>query len=143
MYTPYEPHKELAFQIKLALDSGNRRDPKTRIELPFDRVLFTGGLQSCGTVVSTTRGRTVYTITKYGDLVPLLGERWFMRGLNERLNFCYVNLETVRFYTYERKPIVDFTPAGKQIINGANILVFRFVRMDGVESKWEEICQLE
>ncbi len=142
MYTPYEPHKQLTFQIKLALDSGNRRYPETRVELPFDRVLFAGGLQQCGTIVSTTRGHAVYTIHTYGDLVPFLGENWYIRGLNDRLDFCYVNLKTVCFYLYERKPIPDYTLSGKQLIRGGNILVFRFVRMDGVRSKWDEICKL-
>ena len=35
-YTPFALHRELAFQLKLALDACNHRDPEVRIELPFD-----------------------------------------------------------------------------------------------------------
>lgn len=43
MYKPYDPHQELAYQIKLSLDSRGRRDPEARIELPFDKLVFEGG----------------------------------------------------------------------------------------------------
>ena len=34
-YQPFELHREVAYQIKLALDSRGRRDPQVRIEVPL------------------------------------------------------------------------------------------------------------
>ena len=46
IYQPFELHRELAIQIKMALDSKHRRDPEVRIELSFDRLLFKRGIKS-------------------------------------------------------------------------------------------------
>lgn len=51
IYQPFEFHRELAIQIKMALDSKHRRDPEVRIELPFDRLLFERGLKQAGHLV--------------------------------------------------------------------------------------------
>ena len=120
------PYKELVYQIKLTLYSCSRQDPDTRIELPFDKLLYAGGLEKYGTKVCRTRGGYVYTIRWYGNLVPLLGELWHVRGINDHVDFCYVNLETVQYYLYECKPIADFRPASKELINGSSVLVFSF-----------------
>ena len=95
----------------MALDSKHRRDPEVRIELSFDRLLFEGGLKQAGNLVAGgVRGAAVYGISSYTSLTPLLGIRWHMRGLNDRLYFCYVNLEMVRYYLYERRDIEEYTP---------------------------------
>ena len=65
-----------------------------------------------------------------------------MRGINDRLDFCYVNLSTVKYWLHKRKAVEDFHPGGKKLINGGNILVFMFVRMDGVRSMYDDIAKL-
>ena len=90
-------HRELQYQIKLALNSGTRQDVAVRIEIPFDPLVFAGGLQQAGVFVREYRGHSVYRIA-----APLLGQRWHIRGLNCN-DFCYVNLETVLFNLHHRK----------------------------------------
>ena len=105
MYQPFELHNELAYQIKLSLNSRGRRDPVIRIEVPFDKLLFEGGLKMAGYYIIYTT-HDVQGVKRYGDLSPLLGSHWYMRGLNERINFCYVNLLSIRFYLYKRQPLM-------------------------------------
>ena len=54
-YTPFHLHSELAYQIKLSLRPSTRADPDVRIEIPFDRFLFIGGLQQVGKFVKSSR----------------------------------------------------------------------------------------
>ena len=141
-YVPFDAHRELAYQIVLALDSKHRSDPDVRIELPFDKLLFEGGLKQYGKLLCKSRGHDVYTIQSYSALAPLLGDKWHMRGLNERLNFCYVNLKTVQFHLHKRQNIEVYDFAGKRTIPGGYVLVFKFVRMDGVKQDWDSVSRL-
>lgn len=132
-YIPFELHRELAYQIQAALDSRYRKDPDVRIEVPFDKLLFDGGLKQHGHMLRTFHGHDVYTIYHYSDLEPLLGEGWHMRGINDSMNFCYVNLQTVQYHLHERKGLDHYWPDGrKTTMPGGHILIFRFVRMDGL-----------
>ena len=50
------------------------------------------------------------------------------------MNFCYVNKDTVQFYLHQRASIPEFNPT-KQVMEeklGGCVLIFKFVRMDGV-----------
>ena len=132
VYQPFHLHSELAIKIKQALTSSSAREPDVRISLPFDKVLFEGGLKQAGTPTSSSRGTKTFTIKNYSDLSPLLGPRWFVRGINEHNNYCYVNKDTVQFYLFKRKPIIDYTEHGTVIMDTGYSLVFRFVRMDCV-----------
>ena len=142
-YVPYDQNRELAYKIKQSLKSGARQDPQVRIELQFDQLLYAGGLENRGTYLSSRRGHNIYTIKKYKDLSPLLGDRWYMRGINDRLDFCYVNLSTVRYWLHERKAVENYHPGGKELISGGSIVVFTFVRMDGVRTMYDEIAKLQ
>lgn len=141
-YVPFDAHRELAYQITLALNSRLRSEPEVRIELPFDKLIFDGGLKQYGKLLRKSRGQDVYTIESYTALAPLLGEKWHMRGLNERLNFCYVNLKTIQYHLHKRQNIEVFDPTGKRTIPGGYILVFKFVRMDGVKQDWDSVARL-
>ena len=141
-YVPFDVHRELGYQIALALNSKHRSEPEVRIELPFDKLLFEGGLKQYGKLLCKSRGHDVYTIERYSALIPLLGDKWHMRGLNERLNFCYVNLKTVQFHLHKRQNIEVFDSAGKRTIPGGYVLVFKFVRMDGVKQDWDSVARL-
>lgn len=63
-YVPYDAHRELGYQIALALNSKYRADPEVRIELPFDKLIFDGGLKQCGKFLYKSRGHNVYTIRR-------------------------------------------------------------------------------
>ena len=65
-YIPFHPHNELLYQIKLSLNN-SRKDPDIRIEIPFDRYVFGGGLQQRGKFLKKYRGHDVYGIGEYGD----------------------------------------------------------------------------
>ena len=88
-------------------------------------------------------GHAVYTIKKYSNLTFLLRDRWHMGGINDCLDSCYVDLQTVRYYLYQHKDLEDFNQCGKKLISGSSILVFTFVRMDGVRSKYDDIAKLD
>ena len=95
-YKPFDLHYELAYAIKAALRSClPRRDPDVRLEIPFDLLIFNGGLKLAGTFVRKFRGHDIYTIRNYHELAPLLGKRWYLRVLNEQQDFCAVKEDTV------------------------------------------------
>ena len=120
-YVPFELHRELAFQIKLSLNSG------VRIEMPFDMLLFEGGLKRLGKPLQKGHSHEVYTIQCYGDLKPVLGDRWYVRAINKHLNFCYVNLCTVQYHSHTRKLLEEFSEDGSSYTIGGHVLIFRFV----------------
>ena len=72
IYRPFHLHNELAYQIKAALNSKSRADVDARIELPFDRFLFIGGLQQAGKLVKRSRGHDVFTIPTYSSFEPVV-----------------------------------------------------------------------
>ena len=60
-YQPYCHYGELAYAIKAALRSAlPRRDPDVQIEIPFDQLVYNGGLKQVGTFVRIFRGNEVY-----------------------------------------------------------------------------------
>ena len=74
-YEPFDLHYELAYAIKAALRSClPRRDPDVRLEIPFDLLIFNGGMKLAGTFVRKFRGHDIYTIRNYCELAPLLGQ---------------------------------------------------------------------
>lgn len=75
--------------------------PEVRIEMPFDLLIFQGGLKTLGTFVMTFRGNDLYGIKEYEELVPLLGSRRHVRGINQQLDFCAVEKASVVFYIYK------------------------------------------
>ena len=74
-----------------------------------------------------------YGISKYSDLTPLLGEQWYIRILNEHMDFRYVNLKTVSYYGRNKALLIEYSTNGlKQEFHGGFYLVFRSVHMYGV-----------
>ena len=41
-------HQNLAFAIKSSLTSGRDKDPAVRLEVPFNKLLFQGGMKAAG-----------------------------------------------------------------------------------------------
>lgn len=93
-------------------------------------IIFNGGLKQVGSFLRTYRNNDLYGIQDYDDLVPLLGKKWYIRGINEQLDFCAVLKDTVVFHLYCKAPIKDFIT--RELLCGGYMLVFRFVRFDGV-----------
>ena len=56
-YTLFDPHRELAFQIKASLNAGNRKDVDVRIDMPFNR--FNGGLKQKAFHQGRSRGHDI------------------------------------------------------------------------------------
>ena len=63
----------------------------------------------------------------------MIGERWFIRGINSHLDFCAVVAKTVTFYLHKKAAIVDYLSPNNHGTDGGYVLVFRFVRFDGVK----------
>lgn len=81
----------------MTLNSSRKESPVVRIDMPFDRIEFNGGIRMCGKEKRCVRGIPHYTISKYEDLNGLLGSNWHYRGININGDFCYVVLNTVEF----------------------------------------------
>ena len=76
----------------------------------------------------------------YADLKPLLGDRWHIHILSENQDFCYVNIDTIQYHLHKRQSLKDYDKEGSAInVPGGNVLVFRFVRMDGVRRQLDRI----
>ena len=88
------------------------------------------------------RGHDVYTIRKFSSLTPLLGPQWHLRVLNKQMDFCYVILDTVQFYLHQRQAIEDAVEPSRTV-DGGSLLIFRFVRGDGVRQNWDDILNIE
>lgn len=139
-YSPFDPHKELAFRIKSSLTSASRNDVDVKIELPFDPVVFRGGLRCQGKLIRRWGDNNIYGVESYAQLAPLLGKNWHIRILNEHMDFCYVNLASVAYYLRKRRSLVEYTTEGhKEHISGGHIVVFKFVRMDGVRRHLQSV----
>ena len=69
-YTPFSLYFELGTKIKLSLLSRRKESPTVRIELPFDKVLYEGGIKAYGTPSRHYRGVQRYRIMNYSDLTP-------------------------------------------------------------------------
>ena len=139
---PFHLHSELAYRVKLALRPTTRSDPNVRIELPFDRFLFIGGLQQAGKLLKSSHGHSTYGIRSYSSLDLILGRQWHLRVFNKEKDFCYVILETVQFYLHRRQPAEDAVDPERSA-DGGYLLIFRFVRGDGVERNWEDIASID
>lgn len=112
VYRPFSLHDEPRYQIKLTLDSKRRKELDVRIEIPFDKVLFDGGLKLSGVFQRFSHSHEVYTISDFGSLCLFLGGGWWYRCLNKHMNVCYVNKETVSvlLYLHTRVPVVEYNP---------------------------------
>ena len=69
--TDFHPFTEFACQIKRKLNPSRHGDPGVRLQVPTSKEAFSQ-LAQCG----TPKGK-VYTINAYGDLSPILGDKWY------------------------------------------------------------------
>ena len=101
--------------------------------MPFDPLLFNGGLKEAGVPTSKCGGQH-FTIRKYSDLDHLLGKGWHFRGLNENGDYCYVILSTIDYSLQKLRPFVEFIPVRQEdnkfassVTNSGHHLVLNFV----------------
>ena len=78
--------------------------------MPFDLILFNGGLGAAGTQFRNIGGTQHYRIKNYRDLNSLLGDKWHYRDLNANGDYSYAVKETVEFCLHKRWPIVEYFP---------------------------------
>lgn len=104
---PFSLYNKLAHRIKARLVLGRKDSPIVKIDMPFDRVTFDGGLAIKGYKKWYVRGVQRYSIKGFKDLNYLLGMNWHYRGLNKNGDFTYVILETVEFYIHQRSHLLN------------------------------------
>lgn len=133
-------YHELATRIKTALNSSRKESPIVKIDLPFDKIEFDGGLRTYGVEKRYVHGIQRYTISKFQDLNPLLGVDWHYRGININGDYCYVILNTVEFYLYHRRALKEYVPSGGGVkeVNRrtGDMLVFCFVKGNGTPAQF-------
>ena len=138
--------EELACRIKSSLVSNIKADPVCSIVMSFDSLHFEALIRR-GTRNGGARGRQeVYGLSSLSKLNDLLGERWYMRGLNSAGDFCYIEPGTVRFYLKCQSQKIDFQLQNDgtmktQYFGIKHHLVFKFVRSDGTLAKWNSVLR--
>ena len=121
--------------------SQRRSNPVVKIEMSFDRDVYEEGLSAAGYVKFMKREIKHVTIRSYSDLDDLLGINWHYRGLNLAGDFCYVIEDSIDFYLYKRRPLVQYIPdkdrtPAKFSVSRGHALVFKFIRGDGTGSQF-------
>lgn len=141
-------YEELRYRIKSLLVSTRKGDPNCCVSMPFDTVHFDGLIrrgvldkQQC------SKKQGIYTLSTLTKLDDILGEWWYVKGLNTAGDFCYVQPNTVRYQLRfcSGKPDYQLLHDGtlKQYKYGVRYqLVFRFVRNDAISSQWSNILKL-
>lgn len=139
--------EELAGRIKDLLNSSRKGNPVCRIVMSFDRITF-DSLAIRGTHVpkAGSAKRQVYTMPHMTQFVDLLGDRWYVRGLNPAGDFCFVTPGTVKFYLRQKRGSIEYQLQSdgtmvKQYFGKGCQLVFIFIRGDGTSTQWSEIIR--
>ena len=113
-----------------------------KVIMGFDEVLFDQGLKTRGTLKRTYRGTTYYTISAYSDISDLLGDKWFIHGLNAAGDFCYVALRSVAFCLKRRRVQYAYVPDGssfkKQMYHYGYVIHFT-CRGDGIANEFQRL----
>jgi len=81
------------------------------------------------------RSKEIYSVTSLTNLDDLLGERWYIRGINLAGDFCYVEPSTVKFYLKHVKGKPDYQMKDDGTLATCYFgvrkeLIFQFVRSD-------------
>lgn len=135
--------EELACQIKLSLVGNRKADPVCSIIMSFDSLHFEVLIRR--SVRNGTKGkREAYGLSSLSKLDDLLGERWYMRGLNSAGDFCYIEPGTIKFYLKCQHQKIDFQlqddgSMKTQYFGNRHHLVFQFVRSDGTLAQWNSV----
>ena len=139
--------EELACAIKSSLFSHRKGDPTCSIDMSFGSLHFEALAYPGGGVVKSRKWSTeMYDLSSLSKLDDLLGERWYIRGLNEAGDFCYVQPDTVRFYLKAPQQKVDYQlqqdgTIKMQYYGIEHCLVFKFVGSDGTVAEWSSVLR--
>ena len=106
---PYSLYKDLGVRIKKALSCTRTSSPQIKVVMPFDILMFYGGLRASGIPTKVVGGNQHYKINHYRDLNHLLGRNWHFRAINANGDYGYVVMETVSFYIRRNKPLTEYT----------------------------------
>ena len=135
--------EELASQIKLSLVSSRKGDPVCSIVMSFDTLHFEALIRRGA---SNGGKREVYGLSSLSKLDDLLGERWYVRGINSVEDFCYIEPGTVKFYLKCQRQKLDFQlqddgTMKTQYFGSKYKLVFKFVRSNGTLTQWNNVLR--
>ena len=137
-------YEELAYRIKSLLVSNRKGDPVCCVTMNFDSVYFDCLVSRC-TLIKSSKQKC-YTLAALSNLTDLLGPRWYIRGINEAGDFCYVQPETVKLQLRSCRgkcdyQLLDSGRLEKCLFGKTDQLVFRFVRGDGTLAQWYSILK--
>ena len=138
--------EELASRIKSLLFSSRKTSPICSVVLSFDSLHF-DSLVVRGTRKETKGTREIYSLRSLTKLDDLLGDKWYIRGINSAGDFCYVEPGTVSFYFKRLKLKPDFQmkedgTLTKCYFGVRSQLVFQFIRNDGTSQQWSSVLHL-
>ena len=88
--------EKLACWIKLSLVCNRKADPVWAIIMSFDSLHFEVLIQ-WGVRNGTKGKRETYGLSSLSKLDDLLGERWYMKGLNSAGDFCNIEPGNMKF----------------------------------------------
>jgi len=94
---PFSLYKELDVRIKKGLLCSRAASPMKKVVMPFDFLLFNGGIKEAGIASKKIGGVQHYKIRHYRDLDVLLGKNWHVRGINSNGDYGFVVCDTVDF----------------------------------------------
>ena len=88
--------------------------------------------------------KEVYQFSSLTKLDDLLGEQWYIRGINATGDFCYIQPWSVKYYLKHciRKVKYQMQADGtihKSLFGGQCQLVFQFDCNDGLLTQWNNI----
>lgn len=121
---------ENSIKIKRALSCNRTASPNIKVSMPFDILLFNGGLRLAAILSKRSSGIQYYKINHYKDLYPLLGANWHVRGINSNGDYGYAIKETVEFGVRKSRKLTEYMPgdysAVKVCTDTGYTLVFTF-----------------
>ena len=135
MCKPFSLYEDLAIKIKRALTCRRSGSPLVKIVMPFDVLLFNGGLKLAGKPSKKVSGVQYFTINHYKDLNKLLGKYWHVRGINSSGDYGFVIKDTLQFAIKRCRSVPDYVAhhhddsevcVVKSLIDTGHCLTFNF-----------------
>ena len=109
-YKPLSLYDILRLRIKRAMTCSRKDSPSVKITMPFDTLIYNGGLKAAGVLSGISAGIQHYKLKSYADLNHLLGRNWHFRGLNAQGDYGYAVLDTIDFYIRKCRALTEYMP---------------------------------
>ena len=130
-YKPLSLYDILRVRVKQTLTCSRKDSPSIKISMPFDILLYNGGLKAADVLSGISAGIQHYKLKNYADLNHLLGRNWHFRGLNANGDYGYAVLDTIDFYIRKCRALTEYMPSqlkgGDIVLAKTDSLVFSFV----------------